>query len=30
MQKIKTHIPIRLEKDAMIRKVVERDRSGIY
>ena len=30
MQKIKTHIPIRLEKDAMIRKVVDRDRSGIY
>ena len=30
MQKIRTHVPLRLEKDAMIRKVVTRDRSGIY
>ena len=30
MQKIRTHVPLRLEKDAMIRKVVTRNRSGIY
>lgn len=30
MQKIRTHVPLRLEKDAMIRKVVKRDRSSIY
>lgn len=30
MSIIKTHIPIRLEKDAMIRKIMKKDRSSIY
>lgn len=30
MQIIKTHVPCRMEKDAMIRKVVDRERSNIY
>lgn len=30
MSIVKTHIPIKLEKDAMIRKVMKKDRSSIY
>lgn len=30
MSIVKTHIPIRLEKDAMIRKIMKKDRSLIY
>lgn len=30
MQIVKTHVPIRMEKDAMIRKIIVKDRTNIY
>lgn len=30
MQIVQTHVPVRMEKDAMIRKIIEKDRTNIY